>query len=277
LHSEVQSGGSNWITVIVGRRSVFSTSGGSYYAALDLEDDIVPVTMMGRTRFYALNIEIECRRAAWLFARWQHKTFDAILRAYQDRLATYETALAEAKASQSGVQIQGSNPARNREIEQLELQKSCIRLLTRCADLPSEAMKDDGECGYPEFDCCEAINDGSFEQFFEQLFEWRLMTYLFYPYFWGRKCRWEQIYQLEDVDPLFQRFLQAGFARVVVPVREFYEKAALRYLADGALWDGGEARASTIRCTWRSRTSSRSRSAGWTRTSSRGRSACRRA
>ena len=240
LHSESHSGGANWITVIVGRRSRFSTVGTTFTGALDSEDDIVPVVLMGRTKFYAINIEVECRRSAQLFATWQHKTFDAILRAYQDQLAAYNTALAAAKAG-VGIAIEGSNPALNREIEQIELEKGCIRLLTRCADLPSEAMKDDGQCGYPEFDCCEAIRDGRIVQFFEQLFEWRLMTYAFYPYFWGRQCNWERIYQLEDVDPLFLQFLQAGYARVVVPIREGYERAALRFLADGALWDGGAA------------------------------------
>jgi hypothetical protein len=102
-------------------------------------------------------------------------------------------------------------------------------------------VKEPGECDYPEFDCCEAIRDGSYVQFIEQAFEWKLITYLFYPYFWGRKCNWKKIYQLEDVDPLFLGFLQAGYARVVVPVRLGYESAILRFLADGAIWNGGAA------------------------------------
>jgi len=100
-------------------------------------------------------------------------------------------------------------------------------------------MKDNQECHYPEFDCCEAIRDGSYVQFVEQCFEWRLMTYIFFPYFWGRKCNWQKIYQLDDIDPIFLSFLQAGFARVVVPVAPGYEHAALRFLADSTLWVGG--------------------------------------
>ncbi|HEY3006288.1 MAG TPA: hypothetical protein VGJ44_28335 [Kribbellaceae bacterium] len=240
LHSEVHDGGPNWVTIVIGRRSTFRTSGGSFSGSLDLEDDVIPVVLMGRTRFYAINIEVDCRRTPERFATWQLKTYDAILSAYEEKLAAYETALAEAK-SRGGVEIRGTNPALNRQIEQTELEKSCIRLLTRCAKLPSEAMKDKQECDYPEFDCCEAIRDGSVVQFFEQLFEWRIMTYVFYPYFWGRKCNWMTIYTLDDVDPLFLTFLKAGFARVVVPVRPAYEQAALRYLADGVIWDGGTA------------------------------------
>ena len=240
LHSENQSGGWNWITVFVGRRSRFANFGGSFSGLLDGEDDVVPVVMMGRTKFYTLSVEVDCRRTPKLFTQWQIKTFNAIVGAYENQLAAYETALAQAK-SKVGIEIEGTNPARNRDIERIELERSCLWLLTRCSTLPSEAMHEKGECGYPEFDCCVAIRDGTIVQFFEQLFEWRLMTYLMYPYFWGRKCNWQKIYQLDDVDPLFLAFLQAGYARVVVPVREGYQSAALRYLADGAIWNGGSA------------------------------------
>jgi hypothetical protein len=239
LHSENHSGGPNWITMMIGRRSKHDNFGGSFTGFLDGEDDIVPVNMMGRTTFYALNVEVECDRTTTGFVTWQQRTFRAVLDGYAAKMGAYQTALAQAE-TQAGVQIQGSNPLFNRQTEATELQKGCLRLLTSCANLPSEAMKEDGGHGFPDFDCCEAIRDGNIVQFFEQLFEWRLMTYLFYPYFWGRKSGWTEIYRIEDVDPLFMAFLRAGFARVVVPVRPGYERAALRFLADGSLWDGGE-------------------------------------
>ena len=238
LHSENHNGGPNWITMMIGRRSKHDNFGGSFTGLLDGEDDIVPVNVMGRTTFYAMNVEVECDRTTTGYVTWQQRTFRAVLDGYAAKMGAYQTALAQAE-TQAGVQIQGSNPMFNRQTEAVELQKGCLRLLTSCIDLPSEAMKADGGHGFPDFDCCEAIRDGNVVQFFEQLFEWRLMTYLFYPYFWGRKSRWTEIYRIEDVDPLFMAFLRAGFARVVVPVRPGYERAALRFLADGSLWDGG--------------------------------------
>lgn len=239
LHSENHDGGPNWITVAIGRASQYYTGGATFSRTLNGEDDIVPVVIMGRTRFYAINIEILCTVTTTALEKWRLKVFNAIIDAYNTKLAAYTNALADAKA-RVGIQIQGSNPAANRLREQLELEKSCIRLLAQnCDPLWSNAMKDDQECHYPEFDCCEAIRDGSYVQFVEQCFEWRLMTYLFYPYFWGRKCNWQKIYQLDDIDPIFLNFLQAGYARVVVPVTPGYEHAALRFLADGTLWDGG--------------------------------------
>ena len=240
LHSEVHDGGPNWVTVVVGRRSKFDTTGGGFSGLLDGEDDVVPVTLMGRTRFYGLSLEVECSRTDHAYVTWQEKTFRAVMDGYAAKMGAYQTALAEAKTG-AGVQIQGNNPMYNRQTEQVELEKGAIRLLTGCVHLPSDAMHDGGECGYPEFDCCQAMRDGTIVEFFEQLFEWRLMTYLFYPYFWGRKCKWTEIYRLDDADPLFMGFLKAGFARVVVPVRPGYEHAALRFLADGRIWDGGSA------------------------------------
>jgi hypothetical protein len=72
-------------------------------------------------------------------------------------------------------------------------------------------------------------------------FEWAQLTYLFYPYFWGQKNNWLSIHQLEDIDPLFTKFLQAGSARVLVPVLPAYNDAVLHYLATGQIWNGGEA------------------------------------
>jgi hypothetical protein len=233
------SGGPNWVTIAVGGQSTFATSGGTFSSVLDGEDDIVPLVIMGRTRFYALNIEILCKLTTPAYEAWKLKVFNAIVDAYNTKLAAYNNDLAAAK-SRVGIEIQGSNPATNRLRERVELEKSCLRLLSQhCDPLWSNAMKDNRECKYPEFDCCEAIRDGSYVQFLEQCFEWKLMTYLFFPYLWGRKCNWQKIYQLDDADPLFLAFLQAGFARVVVPVTPGYKDAALRFLADGTLWDGG--------------------------------------
>jgi hypothetical protein len=226
---------------MIGQSSRFSTTAASFSGPLSGEDDIVPVNVMGRTRMYGLDIEITVHRRSETFETWQLKTFAAILKGYDDKRVAYETALAEAK-THADSQIRGTNPLLNRQTEQLELKKGCIRLLDpHCNPVASESMHDGQECGYPEFDCCAAMQDGSYVQFVEQAFEWSLITYLFYPYFWGRKCNWSKIYQLDDADPLFLAFLQAGYARVVVPVRPGYEEAVLRFLVDGQPWNGGSA------------------------------------
>jgi hypothetical protein len=85
----------------------------------------------------------------------------------------------------------------------------------------------------------DAVNEGRFIQFFEQAFEWEQMTYLFYPYFWSRQAYWNKRINFNDVDPNFNNFLQAGAARVVIPVHPAYNDAILHYVETGAIWNGG--------------------------------------
>jgi len=89
-----------------------------------------------------------------------------------------------------------------------------------------------------EIDFAEAEAEGAYLQFFEQAFEWHQMTYVFYPYFWARKERWPMIQQLQDQDPLYEKFLKAGAARVLVSVRPGFEGAVTHFLDTGSVWGG---------------------------------------
>jgi hypothetical protein len=65
------------------------------------------------------------------------------------------------------------------------------------------------------------------------------MVYVFYPYFWGRKSEWVDKLNYQDVDPLFQQFLKAGYCRAVVPVRPSFEGAVDHFMHFGEPWFGG--------------------------------------
>src|SRR6185295_9485005 len=120
------------------------------------EDDFVPIVVMGKTRMYGLTVEVTCQVKPEATEAWQLKTFGAILQGYRDKLSAYQTALAEARVQAGNNHIRGTTPLLTRDLEQLELKKGCIRLMDpHCDPLPSEAMKDNQDCNYPEFDCCE--------------------------------------------------------------------------------------------------------------------------
>ena len=91
-------------------------------------------------------------------------------------------------------------------------------------------------CGYPEMDIAEAEEEGRFIRFFEQAFNWNLMTYIFYPYFWGRKCTWPDKLKEESNDLIFRQFLSAGSARVVVPIRDGFYDQVQWFLTTGEIW-----------------------------------------
>ena len=60
------------------------------------------------------------------------------------------------------------------------------------------------------------------------------------PYFYGSKCRWRKLYQLDDADTQFLEFLQAGMAKVIVPVSVGFEERAMYLLSTGTIWSGDQ-------------------------------------
>lgn len=239
------SAGANtaWIYWCCGKAGLWANNWGlSGPLAMNGEQGKIPFTVTGRAESFTISMTLKCTRQAAHLETWKLTAFTAIKTAYEVQLVDYNTALAAAKA-QMNEGILTKNPILNRSIEQTELRKHAVRLLSQCKFKPSEAMKADypGDgVDYPDIHCCQAIADGKLVQFIENCFEFGLMSYNFYPYFWSRKSEWKTIYKLEDADPIFTQFLQAGYARVIVPVRVGFEKAALRYVADGTIWEGGD-------------------------------------
>ncbi len=77
-------------------------------------------------------------------------------------------------------------------------------------------------------------------KFMEQAFEWTIMDYTFYPYYWADRANWQEMYITESVDPLFRNFLQAGMGRVIVTVKPGFEDAVQFFMNTGKIWNGGE-------------------------------------
>lgn len=211
-------------------------------------EDIIPISVSGWATAYQVNVVAKCELKSETIRKWQLKTYQAIMNAYENELAAYNDQVTAAQIQQ-GVNIQGKNPLFNEKIEKEELRKGALRLLTDdfkkiglegnwLLNEPFNAMYDFGEFGYPEFNTDEALKEGKVIQFFEQAFEWNNMTYRYYPYFWGRKQDWDETYTKEDTDPNFTDFLRAGAARVVVPVYPTYNETILFYLKTNKIWNG---------------------------------------
>lgn len=191
----------------------------------------------GSTSAYSLGIDLFCTLSDAGLAKWQQQAFEAILRSYLTQQAEYEEKLA-AQQIQKGIQILGRNPLENRRIERDELKKLTISMLTDDSDPSLNAFFPGGTDAEPEIDVEAACAAGSRIRFFENAFEWRNMTYVLYPYFWGRKARWISALHLTDPDPDFAAFLKAGAARVQVPVRPGFESAIAYYCQTGKIWNG---------------------------------------
>ncbi|HLN94947.1 MAG TPA: hypothetical protein VK183_04865 [Flavobacterium sp.] len=190
-----------------------------------------------------VNVTVTCDLSDEGLANWQNRTFKAIIDAYEEALAAFR----EKSASQqtATAEVLATNPSFYRQIENTILRKNCISYLL---DRNTSAARTYGRNFLPfpkSFDNGEVELSGlgdyaSFVQFMEQAFEWDIMSYNFYPYYWGSRSRWTQLYTYDGTDdPIFRAFMQSGMARVIVTVRPGFEDAVGLYLSTGILWNGG--------------------------------------
>jgi hypothetical protein len=193
-------------------------------------------------------LTIHCTLKPEVMTAWQTEIYDKIteaqgklveeyqakLQAYQDAKATFEEKEAALRAARYN-----QNPFLLREIERAELKRMAISYMSCQFFDRFNAMKSRVKpCGHPQMDIREAESDGRYVQFFEQAFNWNLMTYIFYRYFWGRKSRWPDRLKAESDDPIFKQFLAAGSAHVLVPIRDGYVDLVQYFLATGEIWGG---------------------------------------
>ncbi|HYD41535.1 MAG TPA: hypothetical protein VEB43_11975 [Anaeromyxobacter sp.] len=200
------------------------------------DPDVIKVSITGHTTLplsVTVHYTVLCERTLTKFQQWQLETFNAIVDAYAALRSEYDDAVRSALAAATEQTLQGRNPALNREVERRELKKGAISLLTGQQYDSFNAMEEDPQTGAPQLDLADAAAEGRFVRFFEQALEWTNLTYVFYPYFWGRKDRWADVVAAEDPDPLHQKFLQAGYARVWAPVRPGFEAVVLQYVELG--------------------------------------------
>lgn len=196
-----------------------------------------------------VNATVKCQLTQETKDAWLQKAFNNIIEAYETELAKYEQALAEAKAL--GVQIKGSNPGFYRKIENTILRRNCISyMLDQHPDVDLTFGKkryytNDGGAEETFLNTDIKVDKkldqyAAFAKFMEQAFEWEIMSYYFYPYYWGERKSWGDLYQFDDNDPVFRAFMQSGMARVIVTVRPGFEEAVRHFLATGQIWNGGE-------------------------------------
>jgi len=196
----------------------------------------------------ATNIEMTCNRTKTLFAKWQLETYGKIAARYQRLQEDYDSAQ-KAQQLEQKIGPLGRDPATNRLTERTELKRSCIAIMRH---VPMRGLNDiippsdpsvlptaSGFVAAPGPDLERSQEDGAIARFFEQAFEWDKIGYVCYPYYWGRQTQWPTTAPLANDDPLFEAFLRAGYARVVIPVRPAFSDAVMYFLTTRQVWQGG--------------------------------------
>lgn len=185
-----------------------------------------------------VTINVSCLISSEAINQWQQETYDAIIKAYQEKLAAYNDALAQNQTSADA--SLGTNPGFYRDIEQLVLRKNCISYLMDETKMGQGFYTGTTLKTFALQQTQAMDNYASFAKFMEQAFEWNLISYNFYPFYWGKRDNWPELYQYDCNDPLFRSFMQAGLARVVVTVKPGFENAVMHYMVTGQIWNGGQ-------------------------------------
>lgn len=207
---------------------------------IDEVDKSLDITFTGNdVAGISVSLQIRCRLKDDAEKQWQQDTFSRILDAYYEALSQFNEAV---KAEQDkAVEIKKTNPGFYREIENTTLRRNCISYLVAQSDMGQNFTSGN------QIDTFSIIQNASLDRysslikFLEQAFEWKLMSYQFYPYYWADRNQWNKLYNFnESDDPIFRDFMQSGMARVIVTVRPGFEEAVQLYMSTGKLWNGGK-------------------------------------
>lgn len=201
----------------------------------------------GNISQFSFNINVKCSLSDSYLSKWRKEQFDRIIEAYE---AAYANFLEKQKEAEEKAKEEVEKNAQKlgnfyRDMERVTIKHNCIAYLlqdylnlkTLGQNLTNNAETMDkfsvllGE----DLDQYTAL-----AKFLEQAFEWTIMDYTFYPYYWANRKEWQKMYLSESTDPLFRSFLQAGMARVVVTVNPGFEDAVQFFMCTGKIWNDGE-------------------------------------
>jgi hypothetical protein len=193
---------------------------------------------------FTCNINITCKRLPETLAQWQEDTFDQVAAAYQTLLNAYHQERDTRSQQVNGMVDLAGPPELNQSRAVNELRRMVIQDL-RDKEMAGEDDVQTGAANPPfgpdePYVPAQPLTDTDTIQFFEQALEWENIVYICYPYYWARHSQWITDVTTASADPVFDQFLNAGSARVVVPARPGFENLMLFYLYTGLIWGGSQ-------------------------------------
>ncbi len=213
---------------------------------LNLTSSITVKVNTRKITAFNLGLTAKCFLKESVIRQWQQDVYNGIMKAYEQQLQAYNDSLALSEANETTQQqeeedAKQSNSGFNADIMATELKRLCIEMITQPFGI--DQGKDfyvNGACDIPSLHLTRELDSySSHVKFFEQAFDWNLMSSIFYPYYWAKKCDWKALFHANDGnDHVFRAFLKSGMGRVVVPVREGFEDAVTYFMETGEIWNG---------------------------------------
>jgi hypothetical protein len=192
---------------------------------------------------------LRCVLSASAMLAWQLGVYDALFAAWEQWRRDYESRQVRQELMGQSAAADAGSSQRNEQVIREELKRELIAWLLdeehfagRSARQPrsTDPMNPKVEIAFGDVDTAKAILNAPTIQFLEQAFEWSNLGYVFYPYFWADRFKWEHLSQIRADDPQFEAFLRAGSARVVLPARPVFEDAVRNWLMTGRPFINGQ-------------------------------------
>lgn len=232
--------------------------GRSYRGDITFDESVSGLNLTGMLSFqvkghnvknYNVKVTVNCELSEEFINQWKTEHFNAIIKAYEEAYQKFLEEQARLDAEQKEKEAEAKERQGNfyRYMEHDTLKHNCIAYLLQdylnSSTLGMEttnALTDNTRMDNFQVYLNEDLDRyTALAKFMEQAFEWEIMDYTFYPYYWANRKSWQEFYLTESMDPLFRSFLQAGMARIIVTVKPGFEAAVQFFLETGLIWNGG--------------------------------------
>ena len=195
----------------------------------------------------AISVTALCKLKDSIWNKWKIDSYNSIMAAYQKKLDAFNEQ--ERYKEQNEEEIftpekkeYNYNPQINRNIEKTELKRLCIEMMLNQfnINISSDSYKTNPIGQVPMLNLNESYDlKAKRVDFLEQAFEWDIMAYKFFPYFYSDEDKWHELMHINGtVDEIFKAFLSSGMAKVKLPVRRGFENAVQFFLRTGETWLG---------------------------------------
>ncbi|MBT2133627.1 hypothetical protein KK137_04705 [Croceibacterium sp. LX-88] len=178
--------------------------------------------------------------------QWAINAYSKVADRFESLRREYATAVIQASANQPQSEVNLPDGSRSwlERVVRSELQRSSIDVMRNrpvdydlVADYPS--VNEDGTLdAHPIVDLAALASAAPEVRFLQQAFEWEHLGWVLYPYFWGRRSEWSKTVVVAHPDPDFSAFLNAGAARVQIPVRPGFEAMVKHFMETGEVYEG---------------------------------------
>lgn len=203
----------------------------------------VPVAVSTRNvTAFDFSVTIRCKASRNLMPQWKLNTYNQLKAAYQEKLAIYQ-AKKEAFENENDSEPD-LNPRMKQEFMKTELKRLCMEMIAApfSIQLSGNHYKKSSKNRFQKIRLRpELERHAQIVKFFNQAFEWELLSVVFYPYFHGPKKTWIEKMQMEATkQAVFESFLKSGMARVVLSVTPGFEAAVTYFMQTGEVYLGND-------------------------------------